>query len=97
MASTSEEGKRTKPSAGTTHGLAGYPASRDSGARAASAALPFRRRFVSTLADGGENQNTKSCDFFHALELLCINNSNNNDKSGEFILPLFDFVQMKQV
>lgn len=54
MASTSEEGKRTKPSAGTTRGLAGYPASRDSGARAASAALPFRRRFVSTLADGGE-------------------------------------------
>lgn len=46
---------------------------------------------------GGGESKYKELWFFHALELLCINNSNNNDKSGEFILPLFDFVQMKQV
>lgn len=50
----------------------------------------------SQMGGGGESK-YKELWFFHALELLCINNSNNNDKSGEFILPLFDFVQMKQV
>lgn len=48
------------------------------------------------LADVGEIKIQRAV-IFHAPELLCINNSNNNYKSGEFILPLFDFVQMKQV